>query len=302
MELREIITFLEVARQNSFSKAAGQLGYSQAAVTIQIRQLEQELNVRLFDRIGKQTTMTYQGKVFYEYAAEIVRGLELAKQAMTKAGNLNGELSIGTVESVCASIFPDLLQKFHCLHPQVKIRIMIDTPEKLLDKMDRNELDLVYLLDRQIYDTAWRKALEEAETVSFIVSAEHELGKKKSVKLEEVIGEPFLLTEKDVSYRLMLDQFLAAQGKEIVPFLEIGNTDSIIRQLVNNKEGVTFLPEFTVRSEIEKGKLRRVSVKDFHMQVWRQILYHKDKWMTREMEEFIQMARCDNSRSEESGR
>ena len=122
------------------------------------------------------------------------------------------------------------------------------------------------------------------------------------MKLEEVIGEPFLLTEKDVSYRLMLDQFLAAQGKEIVPFLEIGNTDSIIRQLVNNKEGVTFLPEFTVRSEIEKGKLRRVSVKDFHMQVWRQILYHKDKWMTREMEEFIQMARCDNSRAEESGR
>lgn len=284
MELREIITFLEVARQNSFSKAAGQLGYSQAAVTIQIRQLEKELNVRLFDRIGKQTTMTYQGKVFYEYAAEIVRGLELAKQAMTKAGNLNGELSIGTVESVCASIFPDLLQKFHCLHPQVKIRIMIDTPEKLLDKMDRNELDLVYLLDRQIYDTAWRKALEEEETVSFIV------------------GEPFLLTEKDVSYRLMLDQFLAAQGKEIVPFLEIGNTDSIIRQLVNNKEGATFLPEFTVRSEIEKGKLRRVSVKDFHMQVWRQILYHKDKWMTREMEEFIQMERCDNSRAEESGR
>lgn len=89
MELREINTFLEVARQKSFSKAAGQLGYSQAAVTIQIKQLEQELNVHLFDRIGKQTTLTYQGTVFYEYAAEIVRGLELAKQAMTKEGNLN---------------------------------------------------------------------------------------------------------------------------------------------------------------------------------------------------------------------
>lgn len=290
MELREIITFLEVARQKSFSRAAGQLGYSQAAVTIQIKQLEQELNVHLFDRIGKQTTLTYQGKVFYEYAAEIVRGLELAKQAMTKAGNLNGELCIGTIESICASIFPDLLQKFHCLHPQVKIRIMIDTPEKLLEKMDRNELDLVYLLDKQIYDNKWRKALEEEEPVSFIVSAEHELGKKKIVKLEEVIGEPFLLTEKDVSYRLILDQFLAAQGKEILPFLEIGNTDSIIRQLVNNKEGVTFLPEFTVHSEIEEGKLTSLNVKDFHIQVWRQILYHKDKWVTREMEEFIRLA------------
>lgn len=108
--------------------------------------------------------------------------------------------------------------------------------------------------------------------------------------LDEVIREPFLSTEKDVSYRLILDQFLAAQGKEILPFLEIGNTDSIIRQLLNNKEGVTFLPEFTVHSEIEEGKLKSLNVKDCYIQVWRQILYHKDKWVTREMEEFIQLA------------
>lgn len=68
MELREMITFLEVARQRSFSRAAKNLGYSQAAVTIQIKQLEAELGVYLFDRIGKQTTMTHQGVIFYEYA------------------------------------------------------------------------------------------------------------------------------------------------------------------------------------------------------------------------------------------
>lgn len=100
-----------------------------------------------------------------------------------------------------------------------------------------------------------------------------------------MVHQSFLLTEKDVSYRLILDQFLASQGLEITPFLEIGNTDYIIRQLIL-QEGVSFLPEFTVHAEVSEGKLAVLDVKDFHMQVWRQILYHKDKWVTREMEEF----------------
>ena len=82
MEFREIVTFLQAAKLQSFSKAARQLGYSQAAVTIQIKQLEQELGVHLFDRIGKQTTLTHQGQVFYEYASAIMRDLAQAKDAM----------------------------------------------------------------------------------------------------------------------------------------------------------------------------------------------------------------------------
>mgnify|MGYP000543188607 CR=1 FL=1 len=73
MELREIAAFIQVAQLKSFSKAAKQLGYSQAAVTIQIKQLEQELNVHLFDRIGKQTTLTHQGALFYEHAVSVMK-------------------------------------------------------------------------------------------------------------------------------------------------------------------------------------------------------------------------------------
>ncbi len=88
MELREIMTFLQVAQQKSFSKAARQLGYSQAAVTIQIKQLEKELNVRLFDRIGKQTTLTHQGNVFYHHAVSIIQDLENARDAVKRLQNL----------------------------------------------------------------------------------------------------------------------------------------------------------------------------------------------------------------------
>ncbi len=80
MEFREISTFLQVAQYQSFSKAARHLGYSQAAVTIQIKQLEQELGVHLFDRIGKQISLTHQGQVFYQYAVSIRNDLEQAKK------------------------------------------------------------------------------------------------------------------------------------------------------------------------------------------------------------------------------
>lgn len=289
MELREIITFLEVARQKSFSRAAGNLGYSQAAVTIQIKQLEKELDIHLFDRIGKQTTLTHQGMIFYEHAAEIVRDLELARQAVSQNGKLTGEICIGTVESICAAIFPKLLQRYHKLYPDVSIRVMIDTPQKLLEKMEQNTLDFVYLLDKRIYNKKWIKEMEKEENVCFLTGADHPLAGRRNIAMEELLKESFLLTEKDVSYRLILDQYLSACGMEIIPFLEIGNTDYIIRQLIQN-EGVSFLPEFTVHSEVSQGKLAVLDVENFNMKVWRQIIYHKDKWVTREMEEFFKLA------------
>lgn len=295
MELREIVTFLEVARQNSFSKAARQLGYSQAAVTIQIKQLEQELGVLLFDRIGKQTTLTYQGSVFYDYAAEVVRGLAQAKVAVAGSQELAGVLRIGAVESICTSVFPELLQKYHRNYPKVHISIVTDTPENLMQKIYKNEVDFVYLTEERICDNKLVKALEKAEEVCFVASSRHPLMKRDKVKLADVIKEPFILTEKDVSYRYILDQYLAAEGLEIIPFLEIGNTDYIVRQLVKN-EGISFLPVFAVRAEMEKGNVGILDVEDFHMSIWVQIIHHKDKWVTREMEAFFQLAKESEQR------
>ena len=99
MEFREISTFLQVAQHQSFSKAAKQLGYSQAAVTIQIKQLEGELGVHLFDRIGKQISLTHQGQIFYQYAVAIQKDLEQARSAVSDSSSLNGKLCLGTIET-----------------------------------------------------------------------------------------------------------------------------------------------------------------------------------------------------------
>ena len=290
MEFREISTFLQVAQYQSFSKAARHLGYSQAAVTIQIKQLEQELGVHLFDRIGKQISLTHQGQVFYQYAVSIRNELEQAKNAVSDPSTLSGKLCLGTIESICASIFPDLLAEYHRLHPEVTISIVTDSPGVLLDRMNENTIDIVYLLDRRIYDNRWCKTLEEPEENIFVASPDHELALvKRELELDEVLRSPFFLTEKDASYRHMLEQYLASINRSVKPFLEIGSTEFIIHMLLKNT-GISFLPKFTVQRELQQKQLTALNVRGFQMQTWRQIFYHKNKWVTREMQEFLRLA------------
>lgn len=291
MELREIAAFLQVAQLKSFSKAARALGYSQAAVTIQIKQLEQELGTHLFDRLGKQTILTHQGAVFYTHASAIMRELSCAKAAVTETSELTGALTVGTIESICASIFPELMETFHASHPKVKVSIILDSPDKLLDRMNKNAIDFVYLLDQRIYDHRWVKVMEQPEDIVFVSSASHPLAQRSSLTLKEILSEPFLLTEKDASYRFVLDRYLASMNQNIEPFLEIGNTEFIIR-LLKKDAGLSFLPEFSIKNEAAAGQLAVLPVDDFHMRIWRQILYHKDKWVTREMEAFIALAKA----------
>ncbi len=290
MEFREISTFLQVAQYQSFSKAARHLGYSQAAVTIQIKQLEQELGVHLFDRIGKQISLTHQGQVFYQYAVSIRNDLEQAKNAVADPSTLSGKLCLGTIESICASIFPDLLAEYHRLHPEVTISIVTDSPGVLLDRMNENTIDIVYLLDRRIYDNRWCKTLEKPEENIFVASPDHELALvKRELELDEVLRFPFFLTEKDASYRHMLEQYLASINRSVKPFLEIGSTEFIIHMLLKNT-GISFLPKFTVQRELQQKQLTALNVRGFQMQTWRQIFYHKNKWVTREMQEFLRLA------------
>ena len=288
MEFREITTFLEIARQGSFSKAASILGYSQAAVTIQIRQLEKELGVRLFDRIGKKVSLTHQGVVFSRHASRLMTDLSQAKSALKEGGAMTGRLCIGAIESVCASLLPELIKRYHSLYPDVSISIRTDSPDILLEWMNKNELDLVYLLDKRLFDPRWVKALDEPDRVIFVTSSASPLA-GKSLPLWELIRHPMILTEKNASYRSILEQYLASIGLEVHPFLEIGNTEFIVR-LLKTGTGVSFLPEFTVRDELERGTLAPIEVPGFSPDIYKQIVYHKDKWVSREMDAFLALA------------
>ena len=289
MEIRQLQTFVQAAQLESFSKTAEMLGYSQSAITVQMRLLETELNTRLFDRMGKRVVLTPQGREFLKSANKILYEVNKASKSMNEERELTNPLHVGTIESLCTAKFPRILSEFHSLHPRVNLQITIDSPEKLIRMMEHNELDLIYILDTPRWDEIWVKVMELAEPVVFVASAASKFAGKDRLVLDDILQEPFFLTEKHANYRQALDQQLALRRQSISPVLEISDTAFIIRMLELN-QGLSFLPYFAVEQDIYKHRIITLDVKDIHISMYRQIFYHKNKFRTREMEEFIRLA------------
>ncbi len=292
MESRQLWTFINAAKMGSFSKAAESLGYTQAAVTIQIKNLEDELGVKLFDRIGKQVTLTNRGKKLLVRAHNIFDEVNQAKNELHPEGELDGRLVIGTNESLCFTKLPALLTYFREHHPKMNISIVFDSPDPLLEMMEHNKVDLVYFLDEPRYSNNWNKEMEEEEPVVFVCASRCRFAGQKDVHIEDFLDQPFFLTEKNANYRRALDKFLASKNIELTPFVEISDTEFILK-MVELNNGMSFLPKFAVEKSVEEGRLAIVDTTEPQISMYRQIFYHKDKWLTREMEEFIRVAKMD---------
>ena len=290
MELRNINTFLKVAATQNFSKAAEQLGYSQSAVTIQIRQLEKELGISLFERIGKRVYLTERGAEFTSYANEIMRVTSRASLFAKDKKEVSGTIRIGGVESVCTALLPELLLSFHKQYPKVKTVIKSGTTEKLMEMAKSNAIDFVFTLDRKICSAEWVKAVQKKERISFVTLTEEGTYDKEQMTIQELVEKPFLLTEQGAAYRYELERLLADRDLEIFPILEIGNTETIIH-LLKKGMGYSFLPEFTVREELRKKRLSEIQTDIPTVEMYSQLLYCRNKWVTQEMERFIELVK-----------
>lgn len=296
MELRQLSTFIRVAQFKSFSKAAESLGYSQSAVTVQIRQLEEELHTRLFDRMGKRITLTDPGAQFLSRAYDVLNEVNKARLSVADAGELHGRLHIGTIESLCFAKLPAVLRQFWQRHPQVVVHVTTGEPETLIEQMERGELDLIYILDEPRYNNNWRKMMEQREDVVFVASPTlgEELARVPALKLEQLMDKPFYLTEREENYRRVLDRFLASRGVVLTPFLECSDTSFIIKMLETSR-GISLLPWYAVERSVQQGRLSLLDVTDFHIKLYRQLFSHKEKWCTREMDEFVRLMEEGNS-------
>lgn len=294
MELREIRTFVAVAQYGSFSRAAAHLGYSQAAVTIQMKQLEQKLGVVLFDRIGKGVHLTTSGQRFYPHAIRILNDLSLAQEDLQAESQLTGSLKIGTIDSLCAAVLPQLLERYHSRCPLVRLSVVTDTPQLLLDMLQSNALDVVYLSDELLTDPRFFKVLEVQEPVVFAAAKGFALADGRPHKLEELLTHPFILTEKDASYRRVLDYTLQLHSRSIEPVLQCNDTDLVLK-MVRRRMGITFLPRYALREEAARGSIEEIEVEDLSISIWQQLIYHKDKWVSREMRQLFELLRPESA-------
>ena len=252
MEVRNLVTFLKVTELKSFSRAAEALDYSQSAVTVQIQQLERELGVQLFDRI--RTLMPIKAQ--------------------------SGTVRVGTLNSLLTASFSNIVPLYHERFPHVQISLHAGNIASITEMLVKNELDIIYTLDEQIFDTQFVKVFEAQEDVVIVTNTENPLSARDDVHLADLVSHPFILMNHGNPYRDQFDRELARQDLSVEPFLELESDTLALKLIRENPEYLSVLPRYTAKMSIHKGNLAIIPVADCQMSQWRQVLYHRNKVIT----------------------
>ena len=286
MELRNLITFIHVVELGSFTKAAEQLGYSQSTVSFQIKQLEDELGCLLFERINHTINLTDKGHELVSYAHQIRTLTDDFKESIEEDKECSGHIHIVTPDSVCEEMINTHYIDFHRKYPSISICFTTGDSAIMLDMLDHNEADVIITLDHRLYNKDYIIAKEQQLPMHFVAGCNSKFASKKNLSIKDIINEPFILTEYGQGYRRVFDRELAKKSLEITPVLEIGRTD-IITSMIAQSNMISYLPDFVTKPLIESGELTYLDVCDMNIDIWKQLIYHKNKWLSRSMKAFI---------------
>ena len=285
MDTKNLTTFIYVAELRSFTKAADRLGFSQSTVSFQIKQMENELGCQLFERINHTVQLTEKGREVLEYAHQINRMTRELKDSM-KEETASGYIRLAMADSLCTSLLSRDFLYFRELYPNIALKIIAAGTEEMFRLMNHNEADAILTLDNHIYNTEYRILQEEKVRTFFVAGADTEIASASSLFIEELLLQPFILTEKGMSYRRLLEEKLAELSLEIQPVLEVGSTE-LICSLVEQGAGISFLPEYVIKDRVKAGTLVCLPVSGLEIHVWKQLLYHRNKWISPQMEKVL---------------
>ena len=286
MQLRNLITFIHVAELGSFTKAADQLGYTQSTVSFQIKQLEEELDCLLFERINHTITLTERGQELVYYAHQVRALTDEFKEKTSREDQLTGHIRIVTPDSVCEDMVNSHYIDFHSKYPLISIQFATGDTAMLLDMLDHNEADIIITLDRHCYNKDYIIAKEEQLSMHFVTNVASKFAGKQGLSIRDISGEPFVLTEHGQGYRRVLDRELAKKHMEITPVLEIGRTD-MITSILTQSNMISFLPDFATKHLVDAGVLRYLDICDVDVEIWKQLIYHKNKWLSKSLKTVI---------------
>ena len=286
MELRNLITFTHVAELGSFTKAADQLGYSQSTISFQIKQLEKELGCLLFEWINHTVTLTKRGHELVSYAHQVRALTDEFKESLAAAEKLTGHIHIVTPDSVCDDMIHSHYIDFHNKYPGISVKFTTADTSVMFDMLDHNEADLIITLDNHSYNKDYVIAKEEPLSMHFVASSGSRFAEVKGLSIRDIVHEPFILTEYGQGYRRVFDKELAKKSLEIIPVLEIGRTD-IITTTVAQSNMISYLPDFVSKPLVEEGALCYLDVCDMNLDIWKQLIYHKNKWLSKSLKTVI---------------
>jgi len=197
MEFRQLRTFRVVADNLSFSKAAEQLFMAQSSVSAQIRLLEEELDLKLFDRIGRRVVTTDAGLKLYEYARRIEEMTDEIHSEVTGAKNVRGSLTIRIPETLATIYMPQVVDRFHEDNPQAKLNFINCSDVQLREELNSGRIDLAFLMTDSIHLGEVNVRMLRTENLVLISGPANSLSKRRKVMPDDLYGQTVLLPKTD---------------------------------------------------------------------------------------------------------
>lgn len=197
MEFRHLLTFREVADSLSFTKSAEKLFMAQSSVSAQIKALENDLDTKLFDRIGRQVILTQSGRKLYEYARCMEDMTLEIRSEISNSSYSEGNLTIRVPETLAAVYMPGIVDRFHKIHPKVKLTFMNCTDRQLREELNSGRIDLAFLMTDSVHFKDVNVRLLKTETLALTAGASHPLTLDMTASLESLNGQTLLLPKTD---------------------------------------------------------------------------------------------------------
>jgi DNA-binding transcriptional LysR family regulator len=287
MDFDQLHTFLEIVRLKSFSRAAQTCFRTQPAISAQIRQMEQELGTALFERFGSRISLTTAGKIFAEYAQQL---LEVRRQAIAAVAELDripkGELVIAANEATCVHVLPDVFSRYKERFAEVQIQVTRAYGARAVQAVLENTVDFA-ITQLPIQERKLEIVKIYSDEIRLLVPSGHALAGGQPVAAQQAAPYPLLLP-KTGRTRSQIDQFLEPVESNIKISMELESSEMIKRFVIAGL-GIGFMAISNAREEIRSGRLKDVPLAPLPLHRTLGLVYRKDKALSRAALGFIEV-------------
>lgn len=282
MDTKNLITFRTIVEQGNFKLAAYKLNYAQSTVTSQIQQLEEELKVQLFERIGREMRLTRAGKDLLPSIESILQSVDFIKSYHGENSTLGGSLQIALPETLLTYRIQPVLEQFRKFAPDVNLSLQAMNCYDIKDAVESGNIELGIHYNVARYGNCIVSKPIERFSLVLVGNARFDLNTYDFEKSNQKIDLCFITDDKKSIYQKKLESYLNQRKIVISGLMEVGSIEAMKRSVMSNL-GIAFLPRFTVEEELKQGLLKEIPIELSDNYLTAVHIHHKNKWVSPSM-------------------
>lgn len=289
MDLKQLKTFLVLSKIKNYTKTAAELGYAQSSISAQIQQLEQELNTKLFDRIGKSVFLTASGEMLLPYAIEMLALASNIRDKIDCDHLSHGQIIIGASESLCIFQLPEIIKSFINSHPNIELHLKLMDNDEAIQQLTNNTIDIALTIGKPVVHPAVKTLMKKAEKIMVLSAPSHPLASKSMLDIKEFANQSFILTSFGCDYRGAFEYDLQSNGVSYQIALETVSVQAI-KEMTMSGLGLCVLPHLAVRKELSANLLTALAYENSY-KIYTQLYCHNSKWISPYLSDFIELVK-----------